>query len=123
MKSMARRNLVIHVVFFFVVICLAGLICYVGGQAGKALGPKGFLGIEYNDSLIIIRIIPNSPAEDAGLKAGDRIVSINGVKPVSQDQVVELIAKNRPGSVIEIIVSREGQKMAFKATLVKKPNE
>ena len=36
--------------------------------------------IELGDFTYVHRILPNSPAEDAGLKSGDKIVSINGKK-------------------------------------------
>ncbi len=121
MKIMISRNLVIFA--FCLVIFGAGLVYYVGSQLDKAFGPKSFLGIECSEYLVIVRVIPNSPAEDVGLKPDDRIISINGVRPVSQSQVSELISKNKPGSAIEIIVSRDGQKTIFKAVLVKRPNE
>lgn len=77
MKNITRRNLVIHAAFFVVIICLAGLVYYAGGQMGKAFGSKGFIGVSYDERLIITRVLPNSPAEDVGLKPGDRIVSFS----------------------------------------------
>ncbi|MDD3586441.1 MAG: S41 family peptidase [Thermoguttaceae bacterium] len=47
------------------------------------------LGVELRsdeDSLLISRVIPNSPADRSGLKRGERIVNIDGVPTGSRDQ-------------------------------------
>lgn len=145
MKVSGRRNLVIYAVCLVVFVGLSWLVYQAGGGLGKAfkpiepksiepkgyLGseePKGYLGIEYDESLIFTRVLPNSPAEDAGLKVGDRIYSINGARPITRLDVSELISKNRPGSTIKITILRADKnktlaKMTFSATLVKRPKE
>jgi regulator of sigma E protease len=50
-------------------------------------------------------VVADSPAEKAGLKAGDRVVSIAGAPVESWEQMLSGIQKN-PGKVIELLVVR-----------------
>ena len=127
MGKLTRRNLAIYA---FCLVVLAGMVWFAycaGDNFDKAFGPKGFIGIEYDESLIIVRVLPNSPAESVGLQVGDKIVSINGVKPITQTDVYRLISKNRPGSRIKFTILRKVSEsrviITFGVILVKKPNE
>ncbi|MHB9032965.1 MAG: M50 family metallopeptidase [Anaerolineae bacterium] len=53
----------------------------------------------------------NSPAEAAGIEAGDNIISINGQTITDPNQVSEITSKNL-GSPITIIVDRNGKQLA-----------
>ena len=52
--------------------------------------------------LLISKIIKGSPADQAGLRPGDIIISVNGVKIGGQDQVREVISKYPVGTVLKI---------------------
>jgi regulator of sigma E protease len=49
-------------------------------------------------------VLPNTPAEDAGLQAGDRIVGLNG-KPVTADQLLTAIADSE-GRPLQLTLAR-----------------
>lgn len=55
-------------------------------------------------------VVPGSPAETAGLEAGDRIVSVAGVPTQSWWDLVREI-ESKPGQRVEITVSREGREL------------
>ncbi|MFC5638581.1 M50 family metallopeptidase [Streptomyces bullii] len=59
---------------------------------------------------------PASPAAAAGLKAGDRIVSFNGVPTDSWNQLSDLIRAN-PGKEVPIVVDRKGQDVTLHAKI------
>lgn len=65
------------------------------------------LGIELKPdekSLLIVRVIPESPAERSGLKIGDRILSINGTlidDPKNNDKTGKLL-QGKEGSIAEL---------------------
>ena len=61
---------------------------------------------------IIGKVIPGTPAAEAGLKAGDRIVAVDGKPITSWQEFVEYV-RERPGKHITITVERNGQLLNF----------
>ena len=64
-------------------------------------------------------IAPDSPAAQAGLEKGDKVVSINGTPIQFWDELTERVANNTSREAMEIEVDREGRKMSFTV----EPNE
>jgi regulator of sigma E protease len=71
----------------------------------------------------VINVVePGSPAEKAGIKPGDQIVSFDGVeKPDWQD--VQNAVITSPGREIPIVIEREGKQLQFTLTPVRKGRE
>jgi len=74
------------------------------------------VGIEFlimRDSLMVVKPIAGGPSEAAGLKSGDRIVSVDGVaisgKDLDSDKAQKLL-KGKQGSKVSISVIRPGQR-------------
>lgn len=73
------------------------------------------LGIEIrndNDTLLIVDVISGGPAQSGGLKAGERIVAVDGkeTKVISPDTAADML-KGVDGSVVELLVeSTAGEK-------------
>lgn len=72
------------------------------------------IGIEYynlNDTLMTVGIVPDGPAQHAGLRVGDKLLAIDGDtiagKPVS-DRMLEKKIRGRRGTAIEIAIHRNG---------------
>ena len=59
---------------------------------------------------------PASPAAAAGLKAGDKIVSFNGVKTTDWNKLSDLI-RATPGKTVPIVVERKGQSLTLHAKI------
>lgn len=60
---------------------------------------------------VIGEISPGYPAEKAGIKAGDRIVSINGKAIAHWAELEDVIHKS--GENKDIVISRDGQELSF----------
>ena len=72
------------------------------------------IGIEYynlNDTLMTVGIVPDGPAEHAGMRVGDKLLAIDGDtiagKSVS-DSMLEDKIRGRRGTTIEIAIHRNG---------------
>jgi S1-C subfamily serine protease len=69
----------------------------------------------------VVEVAPGSPAEDAGLEAGDVITGIDG-SPLSSDQeLIELIAEHRPGDEISLEVLDANGSSTVGLTLAPRP--
>jgi regulator of sigma E protease len=55
-------------------------------------------------------VTPSSPAEKGGLKAGDRIVAVNGAPVATWDEFVDKI-QSQPGKRVELQLQREGSQV------------
>jgi carboxyl-terminal processing protease len=71
------------------------------------------LGVELkadDDALLIVNVIPNSPAEAAGIVDGDRIVAISGqsLQDMSTDQAAALLT-GEEGSLVRVTVITAAQ--------------
>lgn len=80
------------------------------------------LGFTAPEGVLITRISPGSGAEDAGLRAGDVILRINGLLTPSVPRMQEQVGRYRPGNVLRIEYWRDGKTRKTKVTLKNKNN-
>ncbi|HZH99472.1 MAG TPA: M50 family metallopeptidase [Fimbriimonadaceae bacterium] len=71
-----------------------------------------------NPEPVIGAIAPDGPAAKAGLKLGDRIVTLNG-QPIDHFYQVISIVRENPGKQIPVTYTREGKLMSATVTPVK----
>lgn len=79
----------------------------------------GYLGIRCDDStgsVMVSEVIPNSPAESAGIQKGDVILRIAG-QEVSSCSDLAAVVRQRPGKDVLLTIRREGQTIILTATL------
>jgi len=65
-------------------------------------------------------ITPDSPAEEAGLKAGDVIVRFGGKEVGSYDDMVKLLRHKKPGDKVDLEVKRKDETLDLTVTLGKR---
>ena len=67
------------------------------------------IGVQPNANPAILRILPGQRAEQAGLKAGDIILSVNGERMATRMQLIDVISRSG-GKAIQVTVRRgEGE--------------
>jgi C-terminal processing protease CtpA/Prc len=82
---------------------------------------RGALGVTLSDGarsgVRVATVFPNSPAQQAGIRPGDRLVSISGQPIQSYRDVVRLIGSRQPNSQVQMEVDRNGRQQLLTATL------
>ena len=68
----------------------------------------------------VVDVVQGGPADKAGLKAGDRIVSIDGTEIAQKDDLGTLIQNHAAGDTLSITVARDGQMQTVSLTLGEK---
>ncbi|MCZ6577842.1 MAG: PDZ domain-containing protein, partial [Gammaproteobacteria bacterium] len=63
----------------------------------------------------------DSPADHAGIRAGDIKVAINRDPVDSIRDLLEIITLHRPGELIEVTVYRGSEKMSFSMRATERP--
>ena len=76
------------------------------------------LNLDIASGAIISRVQAGSPAEDAGLQAGDVIVAVDGMKVDDSRDLRNIIGLVRVGEEIGVEVRRERKRIRFKVRLV-----
>lgn len=67
----------------------------------------------YDDGFLVLSILPNSPAKEAGLQAGDRIIAVDGVDMTATTDVRSAVT-GKEGSTVTLTIRRsDGQVRDF----------
>ncbi len=62
---------------------------------------------------ILGEVVAGKPAAEAGLRPGDRVISIDGQEVATWEEMVEIIRKTPEGAARELVVLRDGQRHTF----------
>jgi serine protease Do len=83
------------------------------------LNQKYKLKIDAEKGVLVLKVIPNSPASAGGIKSGDLVQSIND-KPIrTSDDIQQAVEMARPGGMITVQVKQQGQSRSLRITLSK----
>lgn len=86
---------------------------------------RGFLGIQLrrtaaaSESLgvFVASVVPGSPADSAGFRAGDRILAVEGQEAHSADELTAMVRASRPGDSLEVTVLRASEIIPIRAVV------
>ncbi len=70
---------------------------------------------------LVKRVIRASPAERAGLLAGDTVVSLDGIQATGASELVAYIKRQPPGSKLVLVVQRGGAQKTLTIELTVRP--
>ena len=82
-------------------------------QTAQQLGVNAY-------GVYIVDVTKGGPADQAGLKAGDRIVSVDGSEIAAKDDLGTLMQNHSAGDTLSITVARDGQMQTVNVTLGEK---
>lgn len=93
----------------------------VGAPARRVPPARGMLGIgmKAGDSGIeLVRVLPGSPAAQAGFQVGDILTAFEGRSVATPQQVTEAIASLRPQTTVKVTLRRGGDLLSPEVRLV-----
>lgn len=108
-----------------------------GSFAGPGKKNHGYLGVymqqitsdlregldlkKSDKGVLISGVEDDSPADEAGLEDGDVIVEFDGKSVTSPDELRDLVADTEPGSKVEVVVIRDGDRKTFDIVVGERP--
>jgi S1-C subfamily serine protease len=84
---------------------------------GPYLGTIPDFGGKPGAGVLLQGVRKGSPAEIAGLRAGDRIIEFDGVALANLEEYAALLFAAHAGQRVAIVVMRDGERVAVEATL------
>ena len=96
------------------------------GVALRDLSPSQMnsLGVpSAQTGVVLSEVYPRSPAAQAGARAGDVVVRIDGNPVLDSGELVRLIGSKRAGQDVRVRVLRNGQSRTLTITLAARPDE
>ena len=72
---------------------------------------------------LITRVVEDGPADRAGIRTGDVITSVDGLRIDEEETLKGAISRKRPGDRVEIMLFRDGQERTITVRLAEHPEE
>ena len=82
-----------------------------------------FFNLKEKAGALISQVYAGSPAEKAGLKAGDVVIEIDGVKVTNSQDVVREVLKKQVGQKVNFVILREGKRIEVSLTTAQMPEK
>jgi serine protease Do len=79
------------------------------------------LGVTADSGAVVTRISSDSPADKAGIKTGDVIVELGGIKVTSSADLGNAVRRHKPDEKVDVVVIRDGERKTVQATLAERP--
>lgn len=97
-----------------------GAATYSGPHHAQRVNPdRPVIGVRVrdNDGILVESVLDNSPAAAAGLRDGDRIVSINGESVAHSNALIQQMGRMDRDEQVTIVVQRDGRQRELSSKL------
>jgi len=91
---------------------------------------SGWIGVELESdeatgTYVVEKVVPDSPAEASGIKSGDILYAMNGIKLAEENMdAIKKVKKDlKPGSSVTYTIKRNGHDRDVKLTLAPMPTD
>ncbi len=79
------------------------------------------LGVKGREGVVVVEVVPDSPADKAGLQEDDVIVRLDGEKVQEPDDLISGVKAKKPGDKVTVEYLREGDRRQVEVTLGRAP--
>lgn len=80
-------------------------------------------GLDKPKGALVGQVLPDGPAHEAGIKAGDVVISYQGQAVQQSSDLPLMVGRTRPGTSVPVIVIRGGKEVALTATIKQLPED
>ena len=95
---------------------------WLGLEVQNLQGPLGeSIGLGQVDSVLVERVVGDDPSDRAGIRPGDVITGINGLLIIDARETVDMISSFEPGTVIDLIIIRDGTAIKIQTKVAERP--
>ena len=93
------------------------------GWLGVGLAPTPINPTDLTEhkGVTVANVVSNGPADQAGIKAGDVIISIDDTKITNPNTLVGIVSKKTPNSTLQTVVLRDGTEQTLPITVGERP--
>ncbi|MBX6375747.1 MAG: trypsin-like peptidase domain-containing protein, partial [Acetobacteraceae bacterium] len=92
-----------------------------GGLFGGWRGGQSAAGAARGGGVEVVEVLPGSPAERAGLRPGDMVVSLEGERVTSGRDLIRRVAALPPGQTVRLEVDRDGRTRQIEVRIGRRP--
>jgi len=82
-----------------------------------------FFNLKEKEGALISQVYSGSPAERVGLKVGDVVIEVDGVKIKSSQDVVHEVLKKKVGQKVNLVILRGGKRLEISVTTAQMPEK
>ena len=86
-------------------------------------GQRAQIGLDNNSGILITEVFEGGPAERAGLRVNDVILSINGEQILQERQALLIAASTKPGDEIDVVAWRDGEQFHTTVIATERPRQ
>lgn len=114
--------------YLFMIFKAVFVYAEVPSKESQILPEKAFLGVvaesrDRNLPVVIQRVLANSTAENLGLKVGDQLQTMNGIKINDFGDLLTILKDVDVGEIFKVTVARDNKKINLIGTMVGRPRE
>jgi serine protease Do len=124
------------------------LVPSAAGQTREESAPRGWLGVNLSSSglpelipvrdeigtdageekgapsgALVVGVVRDSPADDAGLRSGDLVVQVDGVPVASATELIAAVQRHEPAHWAEFTLLRQGEERQVQVRLGERPED
>jgi S1-C subfamily serine protease len=79
------------------------------------------LGLPRTTGVLVLSVVPQGPADKAGVQPGDVITSVDGTPTDTVESLLANLNQHQPGDTVTLQIQRQGAEQAIKVTLADRP--